>query len=462
MDPTMRPLRGAAVFALLVASSLARAERAPARTDILQTRLSNGLTVVMQEDFRVPLVAASVRYHVGAADDPPSRRGLCLLTQYLMLEATKHVPKGGFERLLSQAGATGIISGVNMDYTRFGATVPKHQLELLVWLLSDQMGFFVERIDAKLIDEERRVIDNERRRRIDDEPLGSVAALVHDALLGSGHRYGGTYYGPTRSLEGVGAEEVAEFFDDHFGPENATLVLVGDFETPEVKELVEKYFGPIARGNWHEGARASSPTLTKERRIDIAARVSQPSLHVAWVVPGFFAADEAPLEILAQLLDGRVSARLSWSLVSGTKIASRVSAAVYRYKGLSFFEIAATAAPGHDTNELLQAIDDVLDGFQKSPASTDSISRANTEITRYRLSGWEGVGNRAEQIARYEQMISVGDYLKQDLKRYDAVKPADIARVIAKYLARDHRVVAAVTPAADAPVTGALRGRSSP
>src|SRR5205823_4083438 len=141
------------------------------------------------------------------------------------------VPKGGFEEYLTHAGATGIFSSVNLDYTRFGATVPAHQLELALWLLSDQMGFLVEKVDAGLIDQERRIIDNERRKRIETEPLGRVPELMRETLLGASHPYARLHYGPERSLDGVTPGEVGEYFDTHFGPERATLVLVGDFET---------------------------------------------------------------------------------------------------------------------------------------------------------------------------------------------------------------------------------------
>jgi predicted Zn-dependent peptidase len=448
-------------FALLLtfASRASLADQAtPPRIPVHQTRLPNGLTVVLEEDPRTPIVAISLRYGAGSADEPSSARGASLLVLEMMRESSLHVSAGGFDRLLTAAGGVDLWGVTSFDDTRFSATLPSGRLALGLWILSDQMGFFAQRADAPLLEQERRVALSERRQRIANQALGEVPRFLREAVYGSSHPYASSVYGDRGELDTLTLPEVVDFFDAHFGPERAVLSIVGDVRRASALALVEKYFGPIPRGLATAPKPPPPPQLSREKRLSVEARVSHASVHVAWPIPAPSEPGATDLDVVVNVLHGFVTAKLQEKLIDERKIASTVNAFIVPLRRGSLFEIRAEASGTHTPEELLTSIDEVLAELRARPLPPEAVRGAVVEAVRPRIFGLERVALRASEYSFHALFEGAASGLFDDFARYDRVTPESVERAVQKYLPSGRRVVAFVTPRAEAPLAGIVAG----
>lgn len=423
---------------------------------IHETRLTNGLRVILSRDTRSPIVAVNLRYTAGSGVEPAEQRGIALLTQYMMRESTLHVPRGGFDRLLARVGATDVGYGTSFDYTRFYATVPSNRLALPLWILSDQMGFLAERVGPALLDQQRRIELNERRERISGRAFGEVPRFVREAVYGHTHPYAASYYGDHGELERVSPQAVIDFFDARFGPEEATLAIVGDFDEDEAQKLVEKYFGPIPRGLGAPLKPPPRPVLQHETRLFVRAHVEHAAVHIAWPIPGILEDGGPELDVASYILDGTGTALLHWKLVDELHLATSVSADIEHLQHGALFEINAEASGAHTAEELLVKIDEVLESARTKTATALALNKAILEYSRPRVFGLERAAYRADQYARYAQLSGSPKSFFRDLFRVGNVTSDGVRSAITTYLPPDRRVVALTSPAVDAPIGGVI------
>lgn len=319
----------AAVAAATLVAAASPSARAQSHIDVAlgpieEHHLGNGLTVVIQEDHRVPLVSLAIRYDVSAA--PPGQPAAAALTSFLMLGHTAHVAPGEYYRLLAAAGATGTSDCTQASATTFQTTVPSNRLALPLWLWSDQMGYFDGALDEAQLALQRNKLREQRRVALEGSPLGRIEQLAVTELYPPEHPYHFIEYAP-EDVDHVDRAAVLAFHDAWITPPRATLVIVGDVVAADAQAMVEKYFATIPRGAVGQvAAPAPIGPLTGETQVDVEANVARPQVFLRYRTPRLLTAEDARLDVVANLLDGRRTGWLVWKLVDEQKVAINVLA----------------------------------------------------------------------------------------------------------------------------------------
>ncbi len=347
----------------------------------------------------------------------------------------------------------------NQDRTNYFETVPANELGLALWLESDRMGTLLDHVDQKTFGEQREVVKNERRQNYENAPYGLVPQFIHAAVFPEGHPYHLLTIGTPHDLDAATLDDVRAFFKTYYLPNNATLVIAGDFEPAKAKELVAKYFGPIAKG-------AAPPTktkpietvLAKETRLDVEADVELARIWLSWPTPAYYAPGDADLDLLASVLADGKSSRLYKRLVYDLQVAQDVSADQGSEKLGSMFGITVTVKKGKKAEDVLKLVDEEVDKLRKKPPAPDEVARAKTRFLSGKLFRVEGIGARADLINSFVNYVNDPNYFDEDLARHERVTAPDISAALAKWLPKDKRVVAIVTPTAGAPRAGRLKG----
>ena len=437
--------------------TVSAAQAAAGVTRATQTKLANGLTVVIDRDASAPVISLSLRYATGSRDDPPDHPGLSLLIQRMMVTRTLHVPEAGYYQTLDRIGASPFSQGTGADYTELWATIPTNALAMVLWLWSDQMAFFLPGADQALLDAQRDVVKSERRQTVENAPYGSVRELARQALYPEGHPYHGTTLGD--SLDGITLREVKAQFDAHYAPSNAVLVLSGDVDPDAALLLIQRYFGGIPAGR-ATVPHAAQVSLKSEVRLDVRASVREAAVVMTWPVPGELAEGDADLDVVAHQLGGRRVAFLHWTLVDQMKIATTLSARINERALGSDFEIWINVAAGHTPDEAITAADQVIESFKNGSLEMNRFWHASEEAWLPRVFALEKTGTRASRFGAYFFALNDANGIGQDFGRYDTVTAESSRAAAKKWLHPKNRVVTIVTPDPAAPPSGQLRERA--
>jgi predicted Zn-dependent peptidase len=439
------------------AAPAASAARAP-RVSLAATsrRLANGLEVIFDEDHRTPIVSVNVWYHVGSKDEAEHRNGFAHLFEHVMFQGSKHVPEDTYFRFLEKAGASSINGTTSSDRTNYFETVPANQLELALWLESDRMAYLLSHADEKTFQSQREVVKNERRQNYENAPYGMVGAFTRAELYPKDHPYHLLTIGSPEDLDAATFEDVKQFFRANYVPNNATLVLSGDFDSAKVAPLVDKWFGPIPRGKDVPRKKAVPLSLAGETRLEVAAGVELARATVSWPSPAFFAAGDAELDLVSHVLTGGKTSRLYKRLVYDLQIAQSVGASQQSSELGSVFEITATARPGHTGDELLKVIDEELARLRAGGVTEPELLRARTSIAADTLFDLERSSSRANRLNTYAHYVGDPNYLAKDLERTERATTRSVADAARAWLKEKERVVTLVTPTKDAPLAGRL------
>ncbi len=421
--------------------------------------LRNGLEVILHEDHRMPEVVVDVWYKVGSKDEVVGRTGFAHLFEHVMFQGTKHVGEDKHFEYLQKAGASNVNGSTSADRTNYFEVVPSNQLELALWLESDRMGFLLDRPGFReTLDNQRDVVKNERRQRVENRPMGLVSKVIPESLFPPQHPYYHEVIGSMEDLSKASVDDVKGFFRTYYAPGNATLTVAGDFDRAHTKELVEKYFGPIpAAAAAPVRALPPAPKLDAPKRVAVEAKVQQPQLFISYLSPPSFAPGDRELDLIANLLANGKSSRLYRRLVYEMKIAQAVSASEESQKLASNFEITAAPMPGHTLDELLAVIDDELDKLRREPPAPRELERAKNQLESDLVRNLEGLQPRAERLQSYNYLLGDPGFLGEDLRLYRAVDGAAIQRVATQYLGKMDRVVVTVEPNPDAPIMGRVK-----
>ena len=414
-------------------------EQLVAKVDIpYQTfTLANGLRVIVSTDRKAPVVAVSIWYDVGSKHEPAGKTGFAHLFEHLMFNGSENAP-GDFFEPLQQIGATDFNGTTWFDRTNYFQTVPTPALERVLFLESDRMGHLLGAVTQEKLDNQRGVVQNEKRQG-DNQPYGLVEYAQLRALLPGGHPYGHSTIGSMADLDAASLEDVKTWFRTHYGPNNAVLVLAGDIDAATARPLVEKYFGDIPRGPAQQRVAAPVPSLPKRLDEEMKDRVATTRLYRNWVVPGLDSPDAVPLDIGAVVLGGLASSRLDNALVRGDQSAVRVSAELQQFAQLGFFEVQVDVKPGGDAEAVGRKLDALIADFVKSGPTADEVRRAVTRETAGRIAGLEavgGFGGKAVTLAEGALYMNDPGFYKRQLAAYAAVTPAQVQAVMAKWLTR--------------------------
>ena len=399
--------------------------------------LANGLRVIVHTDRKAPVVAVSVWYHIGSKDEPKGKTGFAHLFEHLMFNGSENANEDFFKPLES-VGATDLNGTTWFDRTNYFETVPTGALDLTLFLESDRMGHLLGAIDKTKLDNQRGVVQNEKRQG-DNEPYGLVEYAQLAALFPEGHPYHHSTIGSMADLDAASLDDVKNWFRAHYGPNNAVLVLAGDIDLATAKAKVQKWFGDIPRGPETPRPTVDVPTLKAPVDQVMKDRVATTRIYRNWVVPGLNDADLIPLDIGLDVLGGLASSRLDNALVRKAKTAVSVAASVQPFERISMVEVTADVRPGADAKLVAKQLDDLIADFVKTGPSADEVTRATTKQVAGEIAGLETVGGfngKAVTLAEGAVYSNDPEKYKKDLLATAAVTPDSVRAALQKWLSR--------------------------
>ncbi|MBA2572902.1 MAG: insulinase family protein [Gemmatimonadetes bacterium] len=407
--------------------------------------LANGLRVIVAEDKSTPIAAVNVWYHVGSGYEQPGRTGFAHLFEHIMFEGSANVPEGDFDKLLEAAGGNNNGS-TTQDRTNYYAIVPSNAVDLALWLEADRMGGLLQTMSPSKLDIQRDVVKNERRQSYENRPYGMLQELAAEALYPKGHPYSWSTIGSMDDLTGATLEDVSGFFRTYYVPNNAVLAVVGDVNTAQVREQVERYFGWIPRGPDVARPQIPAPPIPATRYITREDRVTLPQVNILWRTSSRFSRDEAAVDALAQILAGGKSSRLYQRLVYTEQNAQMVSA--FNWAKLLSGDLFMTVRgkQGVNLNVLERAVMEEIARIAATPPSAEELQRVVNSIQTEFVGSLETVGGKADQLNSYMYYGGKPGMAAEDLARYRALTPADIQRVAREYLADKNRIVISFVP----------------
>lgn len=416
------------------ASELARSVDIPFE----EFTLENGLRVVVHTDRKAPVVAIHAWYNVGSKDEPQGQTGFAHLFEHIgLFNPTENVP-GGLMEPLRAMGATDWNGTTWFDRTNFFQTVPTSAVEQALYMESDRMGHLLGALSQERLDNQRGVVQNEKRQG-DNQPYGLVYYAALEVLFPEGHPYRHSTIGSMADLDAASLEDLRQWHRDNYGPNNAVLVLAGDIDVPTARTLVQRYFGHIPRGAQNEPAQAEIPTLPA--RVDklMHDRVPNTQLSRTWVVPGLLSDEAAALDVAASVFGGLASSRLDNVLVRGEETATAVSASYQPFQRLGMFDLDVNVKAGGDAAAVSERLDALLADYIANGPTQAEVERAVTRRISQTLQALEptgGFGGKAVVLAEGELYADDPGFYRRQLAAYGAVTPASVTAAMQRWLTR--------------------------
>jgi zinc protease len=389
--------------------------------------LKNGLTLLVHEDHKAPIVAVNIWYHVGSKNEKVGKTGFAHLFEHLMFGGSEHFKRRYIEAM-EPIGATDLNGTTNNDRTNYFENVPTPSLDYTLWLESDRMGHMLGAIDQKTLDLQRGVVQNEKRQG-ENFPYGITEQLITQNTYPSNHPYSWTVIGSMEDLNAASMHDVQEWFKTYYGPSNAVIVVAGDIDANTAREKVEKYFGEIPAGPPIGAQRVWIAKMTGTHRQLVQDRVPQARLYKVWNVPQWGSADADYLNLVADILSEGKNSRLYKRLVYDDQIATDVSAFLDAREIGSQFNVQVTARPGDDLSRVEKAANEELARFLESGPTPHEVERAKTRYMANFVRGIErigGFGGKSDRLATSQVFGGSPDAYKAALKRIEAATPEDL------------------------------------
>ncbi|MBV8728789.1 MAG: insulinase family protein, partial [Acidobacteriia bacterium] len=398
--------------------------------------LPNGLTLIVHEDHKAPIVAVDVWYHVGSKNERPGKTGFAHLFEHLMFGGSEHF-KQRYVDAVERLGATDLNGTTNEDRTNYFETVPVSALDRVLWLESDRMGYMVGAIDKQTLDLQRGVVQNEKRQD-ENEPYGIVEEIEQHDTYPSGHPYSWSTIGSMEDLNAASLDDVKEWFKTYYGPSNAVLVVAGDIDPQTVRQKVEKYFAEIPPGPPLERPRVSVAKMTGSRRASMQDRVPQDRIDKIWNIPEFGSEESDLLDLVSDVLGAGKTSRLYKRLVYDDQIATSVGAFVNPREIGGQFTVTAMARPGVDLRKVEQALDEEMARFLKDGPTAEEVERVRTQYMANFLRGVDrigGFGGKSDVLAQSQVYLGDPAAYKIKLARVREATAAKLQAAAGRWLA---------------------------
>ncbi len=435
----------AALLPVLPAASAHAAARDAIRIPYESYTLANGLTVILAPDHSTPQATVDVWYHVGSKNETVGHTGFAHMFEHVMFTGSGHVPYGTHDRLTEGVGGDNNGSTSN-DRTNYYEDVPSNYVESALWMEADRMGFLLDKLDESKFDAQRDIVQNERRQRTDNVPYGRAFEIVTAAMLPDGHPYSWPVVGYMADLKLATVEDVKQFFRRYYSPGNATLSIVGDFEPAQVKLWVTKYFADLPAGAPVTRPVVPPVVLAAPRRLVYEDRVQVPRLYVAWPSAGEDDPDYYALDVMADILAGSRTARITKALVYDRQSATSANMFNDGNEKFGAYLLMLTPRPEHTLGELEASADSILARFVQEGPTADEMARALAGTEFGFVSALESNLGKAEILNSGAAFHGDPAYYKTAYAKLKSVTAADVKRVAAKYLVPG-RVVLSVVPA---------------
>lgn len=423
-------------FILLFGITLMRAESG--KISFTEFTLKNGLHVIVHEDHSTPVVAVDVCYHVGSKNEQMEKTGFAHLFEHLMFDGSTNVERGEFDELTTKAGGYNN-AYTTEDVTNYFEVFPSHQLELALWLESDRMlQFAIQEISLAT---QRDVVKEERRYRYENTPYGSVWVKIPENAF-KVHPYRWPVIGYEESLDRATLQDVKEFYEAYYVPNNAVLVIAGDVEANGVKMLVEKYFGGIPRGKRPTlTVTAVEPPQSREYRETVPDNVELPAVFQAYHIPEEGSSDYYALQLLADILVTGESSRLYKRMIYDEQIASEVSVDIEGREHPGMLVIYSIANTGQKPDTLESVIWQELDKIKKAGVTERELQKVKNKTEAAYVSRLQANSGKADLLAHYYTFFGNAELINAEIERFLKVTPENVQRVARKYLATENCVV---------------------
>jgi predicted Zn-dependent peptidase len=442
----MRASRSALLFSCLVTTALLAGDSPPAHgqgraepVDIpfKQFTLPNGLRVLVHTDRKAPIVAVNIWYHVGSKNEPRGRSGFAHLFEHLMFQRSEN-HKGEFFEPFELVGATDQNGTTNTDRTNYFENVPTTALDVALWMESDRMGHLLGALDQALLDEQRGVVQNEKRQG-ENQPYGRAFTMISKAVFPEGHPYHHTTIGSMNDLDAATLGDVKNWFRSWYGPNNAVLVLAGDIDLPTAKEKVTRYFGDIAPSANLPRLAPRIAARTVATRASATDNVPQTRIYKVWNVPAFGTVAYDRLRLLGQVLGGSQSSRLDKRLRFTDKLVDSVSTFVFGQEIASLFIVQADVKTGVDPAKVEAAIDDEVAKLLSAGPTSEEVAQARAVSLARFVRGIErigGFGGKADVLAQCQVFLGNPGCFRAALANIENATAAQLKQVAGSWLRR--------------------------
>ncbi len=405
-------------------------------------RLGNGLDVSLMLDKSAPVVSYQTWYRVGSRHEKKGKTGLAHLFEHLMFNETKKLPAGEFDRLLEAAGGESN-AATWTDWTYYYENLPSNSLELAVRLESERMHNLVLR--EPQVASEKEVVANERRYRVDDDVEGAATERLF-SLAYTKHPYSWPTIGWMKDIEGFTVEDCRAFYRTYYAPNNACLVVVGDFDEEETLALLQKHYGKLSSSKIPKPRAVTEPPQRSERRDTMKKPTTSEKVLIGYRSPPFGSTEYAVLTVANEILVGGRSSRLYRKLIADGEIASELRASLSPFRDPGLYEIWASARSEHTAKKCLSVIDAELARLTKTMVGRDELEKAKNRLELAFLQGMETASGKAEQIGFFLAVTGDAGRVFGQLEEFRAVTPEAIKRAAQKYLDPRRRSVVTVLP----------------
>jgi len=409
-------------------------------------QLTNGLDVVLHQDKSDPIVSLAIQYGVGSNREKTGRTGFAHLFEHMLFQESENVPQDQFFKIIQDLGGT-LNGGTWKDGTIYYEIVPNNALETVLWLESDRMGYLINTVTEVAFENQQEVVQNEKRQRVDNNPYGHTSWVIDKNLYPEGHPYNWQVIGELVDLQNATIEDVKEFYNKYYGPNNATLVLAGDFETEDAKALIEKYFGEIKPKEVVAKLEPQPVTLSETKRLFHEDNfATAPQLNMVWPTVQQYTDDAYALDFLSEILSSGKNAPLYKVLVKEKNLTSRTIAFNRSQELAGAFRIIITANNGVNLNDVEAGINEAFALFEKEGATDRDVERIKAGLETSFYNGIGSILGKSYQLAQYNVFAGDPGFITQDIENIKKVTKEDVMRVYNKYIKGQNYVMTSFVP----------------
>lgn len=406
--------------------------------------LSNGLTLVIHEDHSDPIVYVDVTYHVGSAREQEGRSGFAHFFEHMMFQGSEHVGDEQHFKIITEAGGT-LNGSTSSDRTNYWEVLPSNQLETALWLESDRMGFFLDSVTTAKFENQRATVKNERGQSYDNRPYGLVWEKIGEALYPTTHPYSWQTIGYIEDLDRVDVNDLKKFFLRWYGPNNATLTVSGDVNAADVVKLAEKYFGPIPRGPEVSAQHLAPVVLDTDRFVSYEDNIRAPEVDFAFPSVPSRHPDEAPLDVLADILAGSKSSIFYQNFIK-TELAQSAEVSNPTEELAGQFNISIRTFPDKTLAQMDSLVRASLLEFEKRGVTDDDLVKFKAGFETRVINSLSSVKGKGGMLADFQTFTGNPNYILNEIERYTKVTKEDVLRVYNKYIKNKHAVILSVYP----------------
>ena len=417
------------------------------KIDYEKFQLANGLSVILHQDDSDPLVAMATVVHVGSNREKPGRTGFAHFFEHMSFTASENTPPGAHRLLIPTWGGQRN-GGTSFDYTIYYGVVPKDAMEKLAWVASDILGFVINTVDEETLEGEIQVVKNEKRQRVDNQPYGHSYGIIQKALYPKGHPYSWSVIGDLEDLQAATISDVKEFYNEFYGPSNTTVVIAGNIDIDQTKEMVEKWFGEIKPSSSINEDPKPQPTFLKKSKklyyLDKFAKL--PELRIVFPTIENYHPDSYALNTLGDLLSDGKNSPFYKEIVEKKKLAPSASASNYSSEIAGQFSIRVRSNPNVSLDDVYRSIKTALENFENDGIEDKDLLRIKAGQETAFYNGISTNLNKALQLGLYNEYAGDPGYIGQDIENILGVSKKDVQRVYNKYIKNKNAIYLSVVP----------------